>query len=390
MKHGRGSCSRRAFLKAGAGAAAGFGVARCAPGPSPAVSEGRIAPRAPSTGAVSIVRATSYDPILVHEALGESLERIGGVEGLVRGRSVAIKVNLTGYAVDLFGRPPVETYATHDVTLHSLVRHLQAAGAARVTVLESAPWRGSLEEWARLFGWNVSALEALGVGFENTRNLGQGDGYVRLPVPGGRLFSHFDLNHAYADHDVMVSLAKLKNHAEAGVTLSMKNMFGITPTSLYGIEAPGEHAIGYRGVLHRRAEGGVAELPGELSGFVDRDAYFRVPNVTTDIVAARPVHLAVVDGIRSMAGGEGPWIQDLRPVDAGVIVAGFDAVSTDAVATAVMGYPDPLAARGRAPFVWCENHLRLAHEAGLGNADLSTIDVAGLSVEEVRQPFAWL
>jgi len=389
---GRPPCSRRTFLRAGAGAAAGVTLARGARSGSAPVLPYPSPPGSPrsATGTVSIVRAASYDPIEVHEALAESFARLGGIADLVRGHSVAVKANLTGYSIDLFGRPPGETFASHGVTMHALARHLVSAGAARVTVLESAPFRGRLEDWATQFGWDVTTLAELGVGFENTRNLGHGTHYARLAVPDGRMFRHFDVNHAYADCEVLVSLAKMKNHANAGVTLSMKNLFGLTPNSLYGVEAPGEHATAYRGVLHRRHEGGVDRLPGELPGFEERDPYYRVPNVTTDIVAARPIDLAIVDGVRSMAGGEGPWIPDLRPVDAGVIVAGFDAVSTDAVATAVMGYADPLAPRGRAPFAFCENHLRLAHEAGLGNADLRSIDVAGVPIEQVRQPFAWL
>ncbi len=47
-------------------------------------------------------------------------------------------------------------------------------------------------------------------------------------------FSGFDLNHSYQDCDVFVSLAKMKEHATAGVTLSMKNCFGMTPATIYG------------------------------------------------------------------------------------------------------------------------------------------------------------
>jgi len=60
----------------------------------------------------------------------------------------------------------------------------------------------------------------------------------------------FDFNHSYADTDVLVSLAKLKNHVTAGVTLCMKNLFGITPNSLYGSEAGSEDALDGRGPLH--------------------------------------------------------------------------------------------------------------------------------------------
>ena len=51
------------------------------------------------------------------------------------------------------------------------------------------------------------------------------------------MFPAYDLNHAYQDTDVFVSMAKLKNHATCGVTLSMKNCFGITPASIYGDDA---------------------------------------------------------------------------------------------------------------------------------------------------------
>ncbi len=90
------------------------------------------------------------------------------------------------------------------------------------------------------FGMECAELSnaAPGVEFENTNNLGKGKKYSRFKVPtGGYIFPAFDLNHAYEDTDVFVSMAKLKNHATCGVTLSMKNCFGITPASIYGDNA---------------------------------------------------------------------------------------------------------------------------------------------------------
>ena len=52
------------------------------------------------------------------------------------------------------------------------------------------------------------------------------------------MFKGYDLNHSYEDCDVFVSLAKLKEHMTAGITLSMKNCFGITPCTIYGDGAP--------------------------------------------------------------------------------------------------------------------------------------------------------
>jgi hypothetical protein len=57
------------------------------------------------------------------------------------------------------------------------------------------------------------------------------------------------------------------------------------------------------------------------------------------------------------------------------------------VGTAVMGYDNPRAVRGKKPFDFCDNHLLMAEEAGLGPAELSKIDVRGLSIEKARYPY---
>jgi hypothetical protein len=69
-----------------------------------------------------------------------------------------------------------------------------------------------------------------------------------------------------------------------------------------------------------------------------------------------------------------------------VIAAGFNALSTDAVAAAVMGF-DPRAPHYTAPFETRENHLLLAEQAGLGTADLNRIEVRGLRIADARTPF---
>ena len=75
--------------------------------------------------------------------------------------------------------------------------------------------------------------------FENTNGLGRGREYHRFDVPkGGQLFPSYLLNHAFRDCDTFVSLAKLKDHMTAGVTLSMKNCFGNIPTTIYGDYVP--------------------------------------------------------------------------------------------------------------------------------------------------------
>lgn len=66
-----------------------------------------------------------------------------------------------------------------------------------------------------------------------------------------------------------------------------------------------------------------------------------MPRHTVDAVGIRPIDLAIIDGIETVSGGEGPWLK-LASQAPGLLLAGRNAVCTDAVATAVMGY-DPAA-----------------------------------------------
>ena len=181
------------------------------------------------------------------------------------------------------------------------------------------------------------------------------------------MFPAYDLNHSYEDCDVFVSVAKLKEHLTAGVTLSMKNCFGIAPCTIYGegagIDEPSLVPRGGRGLFHDGKRQPSKSAPPENDPSSPREGGYRVPRVVADLVAARPIHLAIIDGIASMSGGEGPWVPRTQGVHPGVLIAGTNCVTTDAVATAVMGY-DPLADRGTIPFEKCDSTLRLAE--GLG------------------------
>jgi uncharacterized protein (DUF362 family) len=338
---------------------------------------------------VALTRCQSYGTG-AFEALRTSLDALGGIGSLVSGRTVTVKANLTGWPYEvLFGRPPGETYITHGDTALALAQLFSDAGARRIRFVESVGRFEPLEYALQAAGWDMPALQAIpGVEFENTRNLGYGNDYARLSVPdGGRLFSYLEVNHSYRDTDVYASLCKMKEHATAaGVTLSMKNSFGMTPNSLYGSEGVGEDRLGYRGPIHDAAEGGMRLLPGEIPGHQNEAVGVRVPWTIVDENAARPIHLAIVDGITTISGGEGWWNPGIGPIAPGVLVAGFDAVATDAVSMAVMGFA-PRAADNTTPFETRLNHVVLAEQAGLGTADLARIEVRGLSIEEAVTPF---
>lgn len=72
---------------------------------------------------------------------------------------------------------------------------------------------------------------------------------------------------------------------------------------------------------------------------------------------------AVMDGTLA---GDGPGPRTMRPVEKSVLLASADQVAIDAVAASMMGF-DPLGI----------DYLRIAHDRGLGTADLRKIDIVG-------------
>jgi uncharacterized protein (DUF362 family) len=326
--------------------------------------------------------------------LERMFDQLGGMGKLVRGKTVAIKINLTGSPNYRLGYRPAElAHWTHPRVTAAVVHLLGKAGASRIRIVE-CPWSTAdpLEEVMLQANWSPSMFlsAAPKVEFENTNWLGNSKKYSRLMVPnGGYMFKSYDLNHSYEDCDVFVSIAKMKEHATAGVTLSMKNCFGITPCTIYGSGAakqkePTRFPQGGRDVFHT----GAWQPPGQTENDLKSskaDGY-RVPRVVADLAAARPIHLAIVEGIESMAGGEGPWIRGSRPNSPGLLVAGLNPVCTDAVCVALMGF-DPMADRGKAPFETCDSTLRLAEELGAGTRDLSRIEVVGTPIRDAVYPF---
>ena len=374
--------SRRAFLGAAAAGFAGAHFARAA-----------VSPTAP----VALSRTRTYDPAVLVPAMQTMFDQLGGLARIVKGKTVAIKVNLTGAPTYRIGHLPLEdTHDTHPNVIAAAVHLMGRAGATRIRILES-PWSTAdpVEEYILRANWEPGDIlsAAPNVEFENTNYLGRGKKYSRMTVPdGGYMYPAFDLNHSYEDCDVFVSIAKLKEHATAGVTLSMKNCFGITPCTIYGtgagVDEPSLIPKGGRGLIHEGYRQPSKSAPPEKDPKAPRQDTWRVPRTVVDLVAARPIHLAIVDGIRTMTGGEGPWVRgELTGVAPGMLIAGTNPVTTDAVSMAVMGF-DPMTDRGTPPFEDCDSIVRLAEDVGIGTRDLKRIEVIGAKIADAKFDFA--
>jgi uncharacterized protein (DUF362 family) len=346
---------------------------------------------------VSVAKVRSYDEDLTSR-FRQMFDQIGGIDKQVKGKTVGIKVNLTGDG-RFPGYTAGDTHWVHPSVVGAAVAAFGALGAKRIRILESCESRKrdyKLEDKLLSGGWDVNAIRNAAplVEFEDTNNLGQGKQYSLLKVHSKpNVFPGFQVNHSYEDCDFFVSMGKMKNHEEMGLTICIKNLFGITPLGIYRDREQ---------VFHYGYAQAPAGAPVELDPKSTRYEGWRLPRVLVDILGSRPVDLAIADGIVSMVGGEGPWVLGSKPVHPGILVVGKNCVNTDTVAAACMGY-NPRAGRHEAPyrvfknpkdhppdqlhpgdetFQYADNMMLLAEAAGLGSADLSQIDVRGVPIKE--------
>jgi uncharacterized protein (DUF362 family) len=345
------------------------------------------------TAPVAIAKSKSYSESL--PVLTKLMDQIGGLGRIAKNKTVVIKINFTGGPTTRLGyMPQSRTYWTNPYHVGAMITLLDKAGARRIRIAEGcdSPFE-SLEEWMYKASWDVNALKnaAPRVEFVNT-NIGYPGKkpYSRFMVPnGGHLFPGYDLNTVFDECDVLVSMTKAKEHTTAGITISMKNLFGMTPNCIYGGGASGrdEPLPAPRGGRQQILHGGSGQPPKSSLPELDpksprRDTY-RIPRCVADINAARPLHLAVMDAVETMSGGEGPWSPGARPCAPGFVFAGTNAVTVDAVGMALLGF-DPMADRGKPPFDDCDSSLRLAEELGVGTRDLKRIEVIGVPIAEAK------
>jgi uncharacterized protein (DUF362 family) len=354
---------------------------------------------------VVIAKCPSYDQDQAGLLKG-MFGQLGGLERLVRNKTVTVKLNLTGSpALRLKGRPLGSTHYSHPKQIAAFTHLLGEAGAKRIRLVESA-WgtAGPLDEYMLDSGWNVRQIlgAAPDVELVNTNGLTWSGKYVKFPVRSqgagkAEIFPSYTLHPVYEQTDVFVSMAKLKEHANCGVTLASKNIFGITPASIYGddagVDEPNERpTAGRASVCHfgKRQPAKIADA--EIDPQSSREANHRMPRITAELIAARPVHISIIDGIETMDVGEGPWIKrkdrpEPKPVAPGVMIVGTNPVNTDAVAAAVMGF-DPRESRGKGAFRDCDNFFLFAEALGVGTADLNRIEVRGVKIEDAMYRFA--
>lgn len=234
-------------------------------------------------------------------------------------RRVILKPNLIN------SEPPPTTTSVE--TIEALVDYYVKLGY-EVVIAEGSGWCDTFDAYEKLGYLELS--KRYGVKLIDLNR----DSYEIKFNPNALYLKEFEYPLSLKDSYV-VSVPVLKKHSITKVTLSLKNMLGATI---------GDRAlVAKKGRFHRKLSESIVDVNLHL----------------------KP-KLAIIDGRVAGVGGE----LMSRPKKLGVMVFSSDLVAADAVAASLIG-EDPSSIE----------HLKLAHEVGLGVADLSKIRVVVVEVE---------
>lgn len=282
---------------------------------------------------VSIVKCEDYTPSSVLRAVKESVDLIGGIEQFVApGQRVLIKPNL------LSPKPPEAAVCTHPSVVEAVTGLATAAGG-ECSIGDCPSIAGDTPAgYERLLEATGMADVVRRTGIASVR---LDDSCEEREVPDAKVYRRIPVSGALRDFDALISVSKFKTHELTLLTGAVKNLFGCVP--------------------------GRRKIEFHLQAGCDPEMYAQI---LVDLLRAVRPALSIMDGIVGM-DGQGPAAGRRR--NFGVILASADPVALDAVACAVAGV-EPM----DIPM------LRLAHEQGVGVADLSQIEIVGASVDEVR------
>jgi uncharacterized protein (DUF362 family) len=256
-----------------------------------------------------------------------AVELAGGLRDITEGFSRAlIKVNF-------ISTKTYDTGVTTDPLVVEGLLHKAMEVFDQVLVVESDASMTDADEACRATGMKAmcerSKIQFLNLRREKDR--------VTLPIPNGETLKRIEVPRIVAESAV-INAAKLKTHRATGVSLGMKNMFGLLPEKT-------------KFKYHLR----------------------NINKVVLDINAVLKPQFTMIDGFYAL---EGPGPTAGTPVKMDLVIAGRDVVAVDATACRVMGVePSEV------------YHIKRAHEKGLGEIDSARINVVGDGIDQVKRQF---
>ncbi len=239
-----------------------------------------------------IAKLTDYHSDIASNVL-EGLNELGVKESEIHKKRILLKPNLIEPHI---GAGHINT---HPLIVRGAAEAFLRAGASQVVVAEGPGHvRDSLmvlEESGLGEVLREDRIPFVDINYDDGYTVGNRGGRIRLPV--------LTLPATLRNADWIVSVAKMKTHHWAGVTLSMKNLFGLMPGIHYGWP---------KNIFHWEG----------------------IDQSILDITEAVKPHFAIVDGVIGMEG-DGPIMG--TPKRAGVIVMGRNLPAVDATCARIMG-----------------------------------------------------
>ncbi len=262
--------------------------------------------------------------------LRANVDLIGGIDRYVKPTdTVFIKPNLTAGM-------PTETGGTTDVLFaEAVVELVKEANPNKIIVGEcSGNESRSIESLVNCGYADMckrQGVEMVDLDFAE---------FVDIPLEDALYKDVVHLPKVVVESDVFISVPVLKTHLSCGVTMALKNSFGLVPDY------------------------------DKLNAHRDQ----AIEKILVDISCVKPPDLIFVDGRIGAEGIAGGSDFD-HPIRADIVYVGNDPVAVDIVGTHLMM---------QNPRV---RYIQWAGEKGIGNDNLDYILIRGLSIEEARVPF---
>lgn len=278
---------------------------------------------------------SSKSIVVIQDMLMETFMNLGGFHEVVgRPKSVIIKPNLVEVPFHTTGG----SVLTDPRVLVALIHLLKDHGVADIIVAE-----GKSVNLKHIHSSAIDAFNKSGIGHAVRKAGGRLVGwdeepFVDVPLPDGEVLASVKVPKSILDSEYFINVPKLKTHCQTEVTLAIKSMQGV-----FGVDD--------KILLHNEA------FPWKMM----------------DMLKAALPDLNIVDGIIC---GEGYGPIYTEPVKLNVIVGSKDVVATDAVCGKLMDI-DPI----EVPIT------RLAMVQGIGEGELSKIEIIGDSIEKVAKRF---
>ena len=276
---------------------------------------------------VSVVKCTDYSKEDIRSAVDKTFSFFGGIENVIKkGSKVLLKPNF------LKESSPRKCIVTHPAVIEAVAEAVLEAGAT--PIIGDSPAFGSVAKVAKRIGLDKFAEK-------------HGIDIIELDKPrkvsincGGKDFS-LTVSGRALDVDAIINLPKLKVHVQVLFTAGVKNLYGCVS----GKQKAWRHL----------------KSKNDLEWYADM--------LIANYQLVKPV-FTIVDAVTAMEE-KGPT--GGKPKDVSLLVGGIDVIAVDRVVTELLSVrPDDV------PI------LRAAKRLGVGEQDLSKIEIAGEELTSVK------